>query len=108
MKTLSEPQLTDTLDLMVDEFKRIQSCPGADDEIKQLCERAMRNTYQHVPVIVQRDNAEKKATRLRTALYQIAHELRQGNKAITDTVWMSVEPNITMLELIEHALEAAK
>lgn len=45
----------DWLDLMIDEFRRIRSCPAADDEIKGLCDRAVANTHQRVPVIVQRD-----------------------------------------------------
>jgi len=32
----------DKIDLMCDEFQRIRSCPGADGEIKGLCDRAMK------------------------------------------------------------------
>jgi hypothetical protein len=72
MKT--KTKLTDTLDLMVDEFKRIRSCPGANAEIKGLCDRAIKNTYQHVPVIVQRDRAEEQVMKQRVALQEIADE----------------------------------
>ncbi|MCK5021118.1 MAG: hypothetical protein KAS32_29175 [Candidatus Peribacteraceae bacterium] len=51
--------LIDWTDLMCDEFKRIKSCPGSDSEVEGLCERAIKNTIQHVPVIEQRDNMEK-------------------------------------------------
>jgi hypothetical protein len=52
---------------MVDDFRRIKSCPGSTGEIQQLCDRAVTNTRQHVPVIVQRDRAEDalRATELR-------------------------------------------
>ena len=72
--TPSYNALLDRIDLMVDEFYRIRACPGANVEIKGLCDRAIRNTYQHVPVIVQRDNAEALALRYRVALEEIADE----------------------------------
>jgi hypothetical protein len=50
--------LTDQLDLNRDEFLRIKACPGADDEIKQLCDRSQQVIKQRVPVIEQRDNAK--------------------------------------------------
>ena len=53
----------DWLDLMCDEFQRIQSCPGVTSEISDLCERAKTRIKQNVPVIQQRDTAIKaKAT----------------------------------------------
>lgn len=55
------------LDLMVDEFKRIKSlCSSCDMprslalEISGLCDRAITNTRQRVPLIVQRDDWERK------------------------------------------------
>ncbi len=48
----------DQLDLNRDEFLRIKACPGADDEIKQLCDRSQQVIVQRVPVIEQRDNAK--------------------------------------------------
>jgi hypothetical protein len=42
---------------------------------------------------------------LAAALKRIEAELLNGNKAITDTVWMSDTPNETMLECVQHALD---
>jgi hypothetical protein len=58
--------LTDHIDLMVDEFKRIKAVTYGNKEVEGLCDRAVSNTYQHVPVIVQRDTAEALATQLAT------------------------------------------
>jgi hypothetical protein len=52
-------RLTDWCDLMVDEFKRIRSCPESNYEIKGLCDRAIGQTKQNVPVIVQRNRARE-------------------------------------------------
>jgi len=57
----------DWCDLMVDEFMRIKSCPNVSDEIKQLCERAIKNTHQHLPVILQRDTLQRKVNELEHA-----------------------------------------
>jgi hypothetical protein len=43
-----ESNFIDWIDLMLDEFLRIKSCPAADIEIKQLCKRAVDNIRQHV------------------------------------------------------------
>jgi hypothetical protein len=51
--------LADHLDLMVDEFKRIKALTR-DTEIQGLCDRAISNTKQRVPVIVQRNEWERK------------------------------------------------
>lgn len=40
----------DHIDLMMDEFMRIKACPGASSEIKQLCDRAVNQTYRNVSV----------------------------------------------------------
>lgn len=61
--TLREKRLTDHIDLMVDEFSRIKACHPSNDhahdlEVKQICERAISNTTQNVPVIEQRDKAQ--------------------------------------------------
>lgn len=58
-------RLTDALDMMRDEFKRIVACPGCSAEIEDLANRAQENLIQHVPVIVQRDRAELEAQYLR-------------------------------------------
>lgn len=67
-----------TADLMVDEFKRIRALVGSTSEIAGLCDRAMKNTYQHVPVIVQRDAAEAEVKRLREALEDIERHFRSA------------------------------
>jgi hypothetical protein len=58
-------QYEDYVDLMNDDFKRIRACPGATDEIKGLCDRAIMNTKQHVPVIEQRDQAIRELEELK-------------------------------------------
>lgn len=68
-------QLTDTLDLMRDEFKRIKSCPGADQEIIVLCDRAITRITQNVPVITQRDNAEAELAKIKSVLKQFGELL---------------------------------
>lgn len=65
--------MQDHLDLMVDEFKRIKAIlksslvhPGVSfrQEIEQICDRAITNTKQHIPLIDQRDNAEEPGQRV--------------------------------------------
>jgi len=51
--------LTDRIDLMRDEFKRILAISGDNAEVAGLCERAVKNITQHVHVIDQRDVAER-------------------------------------------------
>ncbi len=51
-------RLTDTLDMMRDEFKRIVACPGCNAEIEDLANRAQLELIQRVPMITQRDQAE--------------------------------------------------
>lgn len=48
-------ELTNTLDLMSDEFERIRAL-NFDSEINALCERAVSQIRQAVPVIQQRDH----------------------------------------------------
>ena len=45
----------DHLDLMRDEFMRIRACPGANEEIKGLCDRAISGVERRVPLIVEHD-----------------------------------------------------
>lgn len=81
--TPSESKLTDTIDLMRDEFRRIVACPSdkwAKAEIDALCERAIAKIEQNVPVITQRDNAEKQARRYRAALQEIADETQRHHE----------------------------
>ena len=53
----------DFIDLMQDEFQRIRTISVhpeyGNSEIEGLCERAIKNTEQHIPVIKQRDDAQK-------------------------------------------------
>lgn len=72
------------VDLMVDEFKRIRSCYRATEEIKGLCDRAIRNTYQHFPVIVQRDNAQQALAEERTLHNQTRTVVEELNTICTD------------------------
>lgn len=51
-------KLEDFTDLMKDEFLRIKSI-SENSEIVGLCDRAIKNINQHVPVIVQRDRFER-------------------------------------------------
>jgi hypothetical protein len=67
----------DHVDLMIDEFKRIKSCPEVTQEIVGLCDRAIARTSQNVPVIVQRDDAQK----------QIAALTAMLEKSVTLDVW---------------------
>lgn len=61
---------------MVDEFYRIKSLFYGEDSIRakeviQLCERAIENTKQRVPVIAQRDNLEKENCTLRVEINEL-------------------------------------
>jgi hypothetical protein len=49
--------MQDHFDLMCDEFRRIKALID-NAEVKELCDRAIKNTKQHVPVIAQRDELE--------------------------------------------------
>lgn len=70
-------KLTDTLDLMRDEFRRIQARIGEQAgsgptgvirTIYDLCARALSDIPQRVPVIQQRDDAEKRVRELEVEL----------------------------------------
>ncbi len=61
---MSTSELIDHIDLMRDDLLRIRSCPGATEEIRQLCDRAITGTKQRVPVIAQRDRAEGRVAEL--------------------------------------------
>lgn len=64
-KTISES--IDQIDLQCDEFNRIKAITD-NEEIKGICDRAVRDIGQRVPVIQQRDAAVQDAARLREAL----------------------------------------
>ena len=53
--------LEETLDMMRDEFTRIAAKNEATEEIRTLCRRALMNITVRVPIIVQRDRAEREA-----------------------------------------------
>lgn len=65
------------IDLMVDELMRIRALTGYDSEIGELCTRGISGTYQHFPLIVQRDRAEAERDELRTKVAQLTHERDQ-------------------------------
>ena len=44
-------RVIDHCDLMRDEFMRIKSCQNATEEIKNLCDRALKRTDRNVPVL---------------------------------------------------------
>jgi len=75
---------TDCIDLMRDEFQRIKSCPVSNSEIRQLCDRAMLNIVQRVPVIAQRDRAEDRLGVAKAALHTIAHIWQTQSEACAD------------------------
>lgn len=79
--------LTDHVDLMVDEFKRIKAlCHDTylhNTEIAGLCERAITNTVQRVPVILQRDQAERRAEQLQMVVEKIARVV-SGEDQVAD------------------------
>lgn len=63
----------DWCDLMVDEFRRIKALFYGEEttrarEVIQLCERAITNTKQRVPLIDQRDNLERECIDLRVKI----------------------------------------
>jgi len=56
----SHQQMINHVDMMVDELKRIKALTSnidgaVGDEITGICVRGIKNTFQHVPVITQRD-----------------------------------------------------
>ena len=79
-------QLTDTLDMMRDEFQRIIACPGCNGEIEDLANRAQLKLIQHVPVIVQRDRAEAEAMKLRVKNRELRAALTACHSAMLGKV----------------------
>lgn len=78
--TKQESKLTDIIDLMRDEFMRIKTCPAdkwAKPEIDGLCDRAITNINQNVPVIVQRDEAQAKVASLRREITRLQQTVDQ-------------------------------
>jgi hypothetical protein len=65
--------LEETLDMMRDEFTRIAAKNEATEEIKTLCQRAIMNITVRVPLIVQRDKAEREARLWETRYNEQTH-----------------------------------
>lgn len=80
---MTESEMIDYIDLMVDDFRRIKACPGATSEIKQLCDRAITTTRQNVPVIAQRDLAQERGDRLMVLGYAYRAALHAEYSALT-------------------------
>jgi hypothetical protein len=76
--------MVEHIDLMVDEFKRIKACPGVTAEIVGLCDRAIQRTQQNVPVIVQRDDAQEEARRLRIYAEGLLGRIQQHNRDLAE------------------------
>jgi len=80
---MTESEMIDHIDLMMDDFRRILVCPGVTDEIRQLCERAIRTTRQNVPVITQRNEAVERGDRLLVLGYEYRAALHDEYSALT-------------------------
>lgn len=70
---MSAPE--ETLDLMRDEFARIAADSGASEHIRHLCQRAMMHIACRVPLIAQRDRAERDLILARTAILEALDSL---------------------------------
>lgn len=64
-------EIEEKLDLMVDEFIRIKCTPYISSEACGICDRAITDIKQHVPLINQRDEAYKRVMNLEKALNKI-------------------------------------
>ncbi len=105
-------RLQDRLDLTVDEFIRIKALTN-NEEIIGLCERAVKDIKQHVPVIQQRDDALKELALIRPDKERLdwleQQEKRQmvENKNETDFLvwypWMQTHWGKTYREAIDTA-----
>ena len=65
----------ETLDLMRDEFARIAADRGATEHIRYLCQRAMMDIVCRIPLIVQRDRAERDLVLARVAILEALDHL---------------------------------
>lgn len=95
------------LDLMVDEFQRIAACPGADEEIKGLCRRAVRRTLQRVPVIEQRDRAEARVRDLERQLAEAVEE-RDLLREMEDERTKELQTACAEIEELQQTLDARR
>ena len=66
----------ETLDLMRDEFARIAADGGATEHIRYLCQRAMMIITCRVPIIAQRDRAERELVLARAAILDALDHLK--------------------------------
>lgn len=71
----------DCLDLMADEFKRIYAI-AESSEIRDLCQRAQMKILQTVPVIEQRDKAEKSVANQMAIIDRLTKETFELKKEI--------------------------
>ncbi len=56
---------------MRDEFMRIKACPGCTDEIRGLCDRAVKSITRNISVIDERDAAIKTSNLALSACHSI-------------------------------------
>lgn len=68
----------ETLDLMCDEFQRIKALAGLPLEAHTFCERAISGIKQRVPLIEQRDKAEKERDEARRLAAKLQSALDAG------------------------------
>jgi hypothetical protein len=79
-------RLTDWVDMMVDEFKRIKACPGCNGEIAGICDRAIKETHQRVSVVAQRDAAVTEMSRLEGELVKATRESTGFQQRLNETL----------------------
>ena len=88
----------DTLDLMVDEFKRIIANPDSTPEIKGICVRAISEILVRVPIIEERDRLERE-------LGQTKVQLENARARITAITENKGDDEVTSLEkLVRQSL----
>ena len=112
MLKLAEAQATvarqqDRIDLQCDEFQRIAAIAG-NDEIKGLCDRAVKDIRQHVPVIQQRDQAEQQVARLRKFAEYMKTKRREQWARWADEAEDPVSTDDEIEKLDEQFREACK
>lgn len=94
-KTEQVKELENSLDLQIDEFMRIKALTE-NEEIRGLCDRAVKHITQHTPVIAQRDQAVQKCSELEAstaAMRELLTTIRQQvfpglDLPVKYTVWM--------------------
>lgn len=71
-RRLNESSAVDLVDMMRDEFQRIAACPGADAEIRELCQRAIERTDRRVPVVAELEATHAALRAQRQALQDLS------------------------------------